>query len=110
MVLQMHHLCHILIKPNNHKNMATYTGSPVPKQQQQSVQPPIIQNISQSQYTHQQSQQFQQPYPQLSQQPQQPQQPMYPSVPNHTPTPPSSQPQQPVQQSKPIEEAPLIDL
>ncbi|KAI7846756.1 hypothetical protein BDC45DRAFT_528345 [Circinella umbellata] len=42
--------------------------------------------------------------------PPQPQQPMYPSVPNHTPTPPSSQPQQPVQQSKPIEEAPLIDL
>ncbi|KAG2220857.1 hypothetical protein INT45_010919 [Circinella minor] len=87
-----------------------YVGSPAPNQQQQSVQPPITQNIPQPQYTHQQSQQFQQPYPQLSQQSQQPQQSMYPSVPNHTPTPPSSQPQQPVQQSKPIEEAPLIDL
>ena len=92
-----------------------YVGSPAlnQQQQQQPIQLPLTQNTSQPQYNHdahQQSQQPQQSYPQLPQQPQQPEQSMYPSVPSHIPTPHSSQPQQSVQQSRSVEETPLIDL
>ena len=91
-----------------------YVGSPASNQQQQQpIQLPLTQNTSQPQYNHdahQQSQQPQQSYPQLPQQPQQPEQSMYPSVPSHIPTPHSSQPQQSVQQSRSVEETPLIDL
>ncbi|KAI9278317.1 hypothetical protein BDA99DRAFT_491836 [Phascolomyces articulosus] len=78
-------------------------GSPAPNHQQSTIQTSLPPPQPQYHYGTQPTQQ--QPYPQIPQQQQQ--QSIYPSVPTNIPTPPSSQSQP---QTKPIEEAPLIDL